>query len=153
LAVRVLGVAKVDDARGAELFPSGARDMFVGPLLIWPFLRCTSDRRTAPPSRYKWIVNSPYLTIQEVAELARCEHRTVRRAIRSGDLKASLIGGRWIVRNTAVEEWFEACTSTRAQLPPDPQSRQPRKRERDSVAGRPGSVADLEAIRERMVGP
>jgi excisionase family DNA binding protein len=38
---------------------------------------------------------SPYLTIQEVAELARCEHRTIRRAIRNGELKASLIGGRW----------------------------------------------------------
>jgi excisionase family DNA binding protein len=29
-----------------------------------------------------------YLTIQEVAELARCEHRSVRRAINSGHLRA-----------------------------------------------------------------
>jgi excisionase family DNA binding protein len=31
------------------------------------------------------------LTVQEVAERMRCEHRTVRRAIRSGELEAALI--------------------------------------------------------------
>jgi excisionase family DNA binding protein len=33
------------------------------------------------------------LTVQEVAERMRCEHRSVRRAIRSGELEAALIGG------------------------------------------------------------
>jgi excisionase family DNA binding protein len=100
---------------------------------------------------------SPYLTIQEVAELARCEHRTVRRAIRSGELVASLIGGRWIVREDAVEAWFDA----RANLRLAPSATQPmrtsrRARPRNPAAGaptRPGSVADLEAIRDRIVGP
>jgi excisionase family DNA binding protein len=99
---------------------------------------------------------SPYLTIQEVAQLARCEHRTVRRAIRSGELRASLIGGRWIVREDAVEAWFDARTNHRlvpsgAALARDPG----RTRLRTPKAGapaRPGSVADLEAIRERIVG-
>lgn len=99
------------------------------------------------------MVSSPYLTFQEVAELARCEHRTVRRAIRSGQLKASLIGGRWIVRDTAVEEWIEACANSRGPLARTPQPRRSRTRERDTMPGRPGSVADLEAIRERIVGP
>lgn len=58
-----------------------------------------------------------YLTIQEVAQQARCEHRTVRRAIRSGDLNASLIGGRWIVREDAVEAWFDARTNTASSRP------------------------------------
>lgn len=102
------------------------------------------------------VVSSPYLTVQEVAEMARCEHRTVRRAIRNGELKASLIGGRWIVKVTAVEEWFEACANSRIAGPPASRSQSPRRarvRARDNVATRPGSIADLEAIRDRIVGP
>jgi excisionase family DNA binding protein len=37
------------------------------------------------------------LTAQEVAERMHCEHRTVRRTIKSGELKASLIGDKWLV--------------------------------------------------------
>jgi excisionase family DNA binding protein len=95
---------------------------------------------------------SPYLTVQEVAELARCEHRTVRRAIRSGELRASLIGGRWIVKDTAVEEWIEACTNDRRPAAAPSLQRPPLKRARSVSPARPGSVADLEAIRDRMVG-
>jgi excisionase family DNA binding protein len=52
------------------------------------------------------------LTIQEVAERMRCEHRTVRRAIRSGELEAALIGGKWLVREEAVDDWFRSrCAS------------------------------------------
>jgi excisionase family DNA binding protein len=98
-----------------------------------------------------------YLTIQEVAQLARCEHRTVRRAIRSGELNASLIGGRWIVREDAVEAWFEARANhrilsvSRVGVAPTRRSRpQPSAK---SGPPRPGSVADLEAIRERILEP
>jgi excisionase family DNA binding protein len=52
------------------------------------------------------------LTIQEVAERMRCEHRTVRRAIRAGELEAALIGGRWLIREQAVEEWFRLRTTS-----------------------------------------
>jgi excisionase family DNA binding protein len=48
------------------------------------------------------------LTVQEVAARMRCEHRTVRRAIRSGELEAALIGGKWLVREEAVLEWFRS---------------------------------------------
>lgn len=98
-------------------------------------------------------MSSPYLTVQEVAELARCEHRTVRRAIRNGQLKASLIGGRWIVRESAVQEWFDACANTPFQATRAPSPRRSRRSQLKSVPDRPGSVADLEAIRERMAGP
>ena len=97
--------------------------------------------------------SSPYLTVQEVAELARCEHRTVRRAIQSGALKASLIGGRWIVRDTAVEEWFEACANRRLTSAPPMEPRKPSARRRRIHPDRPGGVADLEAIRDRILGP
>jgi excisionase family DNA binding protein len=100
---------------------------------------------------------SPYLTIQEVAELARCEHRTVRRAIRSGELKASLIGGRWIVREDDVEAWFDARANHRLVRHGAEQTHD-RGRLRLPTAPaakpmRPGSVADLKAIRERIAGP
>jgi excisionase family DNA binding protein len=96
---------------------------------------------------------TPYLTIQEVAELARCEHRTVRRAIRSGDLKASLIGGRWIVRTDAVEEWFDTRANHRILPASSPTARRARgPAPRGKAPGMPGSVADLEAIREKILG-
>jgi excisionase family DNA binding protein len=99
-----------------------------------------------------------YLTIQEVAQLARCEHRTVRRAIRSGELNASLIGGRWIVREDAVEAWFGARANHRilsasgVDMPTTRRNRPARPAAR-SGPSRPGSVADLEAIRERILEP
>ena len=63
------------------------------------------------------------LTIQEVAERMRCEHRTVRRAIRSGELEAALIGGKWLVREEAVDDWFRSRCA-----PPNPFSRSQRAR-------------------------
>src|ERR1019366_2449825 len=102
---------------------------------------------------------NPYLTIQEVAELARCERRTVRRAIRNGELTASLIGGSWIVRADAVEEWFDARASHRILPPSSPPARTAGLRHASGRAQsgvsprRPGSVADLEEIRERILGP
>jgi len=52
------------------------------------------------------------LTVQEVAQRMRCEHRTVRRAIRSGELEVALIGGKWLVREEAVDDWFRSrCAS------------------------------------------
>lgn len=97
-------------------------------------------------------MTSPYLTVQEVAELARCEHRTVRRAIRDGELRASLIGGRWIVKDTAVDEWIEGCPNDRCPaMAPSRTRRLPPKRAQSASSSRPGSVADLEAIREKML--
>ncbi|MDQ6607310.1 MAG: hypothetical protein M3Z06_12270, partial [Actinomycetota bacterium] len=67
-------------------------------------------------------------------------------------LKASLIGGRWIVKESAVEEWIEGCANSPVLIARTPQRR---SRSRDQTRGpvRPGSIADLEAIRERIVGP
>jgi excisionase family DNA binding protein len=96
-------------------------------------------------------VISPYLTVQEVAELARCEHRTVRRAIREGELRASLVGGRWIVKDTAVEEWIDGCANERPATAHSPGRRLPPKRAQSASSSRLGSVADLEAIREKML--
>lgn len=87
------------------------------------------------------------LTVVEVAERMRCEHRTVRRAIRSGELEAALIGGRWLVREEAVDEWFRSrCAAPNPFIRPGP-ARKPR-----SATKRPdgaGSVERLQAIEQR----
>jgi excisionase family DNA binding protein len=87
------------------------------------------------------------LTIQEVAERMRCEHRTVRRAIRSGELEAALIGGKWLVREEAVDDWFRSrCAS------PNPFSQSQRARSPRPASSRsdgPASVERLQAMEGR----
>ena len=86
-------------------------------------------------------------TVHEVAERMRCEHRTVRRAIRSGELEAALIGCRWLVREEAVDAWFRArCAS------PTPLSNSTRRRAPRAGSGRsdgPASVERLQAMEGR----
>lgn len=53
---------------------------------------------------------SDFLTVEEVAERMRCEHRTVRRAIHAGELEAAMIGGRWLIREQAMDAWFDSKT-------------------------------------------
>lgn len=84
------------------------------------------------------------LTIQEVAQRMRCEHRTVRRAIRSGELEAALIGGKWLVREEAVDAWFRSrCASPNPfAAPSGPGAPRPRPRKSDRAA----SVERLKAM-------
>jgi excisionase family DNA binding protein len=83
------------------------------------------------------------LTIPEVAERMRCEHRTVRRAIRSGELEAALIGGKWLVREEAVDDWFRSrCAS------PNPFSQSARARAPRRAFKRPDGPASVERLRE-----
>jgi excisionase family DNA binding protein len=81
------------------------------------------------------------LTIQEVAERMRCEHRTVRRAIRSGELQAALIGGKWLVREEAADDWFRSrCAS------PNPFSQSPRTRKPRVGSRRSDGTASVERL-------
>ena len=50
-----------------------------------------------------------YLTVQEVAELARCEHKAVRRAISQGALRAFRPTRRLLIRAGDAEAWIESC--------------------------------------------
>jgi excisionase family DNA binding protein len=84
------------------------------------------------------------LTVQEVAEHMRCEHRTVRRAIRSGELEAALIGGKWLVREDAVEEWFRSRCAVPNPFALSPRAGRPRNDSRRPEAT--GSVERLRAI-------
>ncbi len=87
------------------------------------------------------------LTVQEVAERMRCEHRTVRRAIRSGELEAALIGGKWLVREEAVDAWFRARCAVPNPFAPPPRAGRPRNDSRRPEAT--GSVERRRAIEQR----
>ena len=81
------------------------------------------------------------LTVQEVAERMRCEHRTVRRAIKSGELEAALIGGKWLVREEAVDAWFRSRCAL-----PDRFSQPVRARARRASSKRSDRVASVERL-------
>jgi excisionase family DNA binding protein len=82
------------------------------------------------------------LTVQEVAERMRCEHRTVRRAIKSGELEAALIGGKWLVREEAVDVWFRSRC-----ILPKPFSQSAQARGRRASSKRPDRAASVERLR------
>jgi excisionase family DNA binding protein len=83
---------------------------------------------------------SAYLTIQEVAEQMRCEHRTVRRAINNNELAAAMIGGKWLIRQDEVDAWFDSQCATPARPPA------PRRRRKKASAGVSDSVARIRAM-------
>ncbi|MGO9754710.1 MAG: helix-turn-helix domain-containing protein [Solirubrobacteraceae bacterium] len=109
----------------------------------------TSDAVRKPPaggrSEARVGAVSEYLTVSEVAELLRCEHRTVRRAIRARELKAAMIGGRWLIRRDAVDDWFDRQAKTPAERGTVPTPRRARAT-RSLSSQQPGSVARLRAI-------
>lgn len=77
-----------------------------------------------------------YLTVPEVAKLARCEHKSVRAAIHSGSLGAFRTAERILIREVDAVAWIESRPA-RA-LPAVPRRRVQRR-------AAPGSV---QALRE-----
>ncbi len=47
------------------------------------------------------------LTIQQVADLWQCEHRKIRRMIKSGALRAIKVGAEYRIPRGAIEEYEE----------------------------------------------
>jgi hypothetical protein len=89
-----------------------------------------------------------YLTVPEVAELARCEHKAVRRAIASGLLIAFRPAHKLLIRELDARAWIEsrpvrvsATTSERVRRTGLQRSRP-----------RPGSVDDLLRIEREATG-
>lgn len=88
-----------------------------------------------------------YLTIQEAAALAHCEHRTIRRAIRSRQLDA-VYSSRWLIDRDDLEHWLRRRAERRLMaLAPPPARKVPDKR--SSRIATTGSVARLRAIDRR----
>lgn len=47
------------------------------------------------------------LTVEEVSRRSKLGEKAVRGAIRRGDLRASKLCGRWRVRESDYDDWFE----------------------------------------------
>lgn len=84
---------------------------------------------------------SPYLTVPEVAALARCEHKSVRHAVHSGRLPAFRTVERILVREADAIAWIESCPARGTASAP--RRRQP-KRRRPATNGSIPSVRDLD---------
>ncbi len=88
-----------------------------------------------------------YLTVIEVAALARCEHKRVRRAIASGQLVAFRPAGKLLVREDDARAWIERHP-VHATRPNDPRPAQPRRR--GAPRASPGDVANLREMERRV---
>jgi excisionase family DNA binding protein len=90
-----------------------------------------------------------YLTVREVAAMARCEHKSVRRAITSGHLQAFRPAYKLLIREADAEAWIErqpAVASTPARPLPGRRSLRP-----TMGSQRAGSVAELREIERKVV--
>jgi excisionase family DNA binding protein len=91
-----------------------------------------------------------YLTVREVATMARCEHKSVRRAIAAGSLRAFRPANKLLIREDDAHTWIEGRPAAMAGSAP---SLRPAPARRRSTLGsqRPGSVADLREIERKAV--
>jgi excisionase family DNA binding protein len=91
-----------------------------------------------------------YLTVREVAELARCEHKSVRRAIAAGRLRAFQPTNRLLIREDDAYAWIEGWPVARTVSPSD-QRRVAVRQRRAPQSQRPGSVGDLRELERKVV--
>lgn len=68
------------------------------------------------------------LTTTELGKRWRTDSRTVRRAIGRGELRATFIGGQWLVEDTDAEEYERSRTNVAPEKPK--RTRRPRARGR-----------------------
>jgi excisionase family DNA binding protein len=91
-----------------------------------------------------------YLTVREVATMARCEHKSVRRAIAAGRLRAFQPTNKLLIREDDAYAWIEgrpaATTDFISSLRSTPNRRRP-----TPGSQRPGSVADLREIERKVM--
>jgi excisionase family DNA binding protein len=91
-----------------------------------------------------------YLTVHEVAAMARCEHKSVRRAIASGRLRAFRPTTRLLIRDDDARAWIEARPVATTVLAPS-RRRAPSRPRRTPQSQSHGSVADLREIEREAV--
>ena len=91
-----------------------------------------------------------YLTVREVATMARCEHKSVRRAIAAGRLRAFQPTNKLLVREDDAYAWIEGRPVSLTGSAPNARSAAARGR---PMLGsqRPGSVADLREVEQEAV--
>ncbi len=89
---------------------------------------------------------SELLTVEDVAERARVHPKTVKRAIRSGRLRASRLGerGAYRIRQEWFDQWIDGQSAVRDSSvldPPDIARPAPRRRGRLAVGEGMGKIA------------
>jgi excisionase family DNA binding protein len=91
-----------------------------------------------------------YLTVREVATIARCEHKSVRRAIAAGRLRAFQPTTKLLIREDDAYAWIEGRPASTTDSAPSLRSVLNRRR---SAPGpqRPGSVVDLREIERKVM--
>ncbi len=82
--------------------------------------------------------------------MARCEHKSVRRAIAAGGLPAFQPANRLLIREDDAYAWIEARPAARTISPSDRRRAASRQR-RARQSQRPGSVSDLRDIERKAV--
>lgn len=89
--------------------------------------------------------HADYLTIEEAAELARCNPKTLRTAVHDGELRAFRPVKRLLFKDEDLRSWIEAKSATGTAARSTPASRA-RKTRRPAA----GSVQSLKAIEARL---
>jgi excisionase family DNA binding protein len=89
-----------------------------------------------------------YLTVREVAAIARCEHKAVRRAIAAGRLRAFQPANKLLIRKSDVYAWIEA-QSAETKGPSPSRGLAPIQPRAARATQAVGSVAELRAIERR----
>lgn len=105
----------------------------------------TSDQLDAARDRLRAQTPAPYLTVEEVAALARCEHKAIRHAVHSGALPAFRTAARILIREADAIAWIESRPARQAA----PAQRRRRAKQRRQA---PGSVASLRALDRELSG-
>ena len=54
-----------------------------------------------------------FYTLRDIAEQMQIKERTVRRFVSCGELKASKVGGKWIVTAEKLKAFVDASTDTK----------------------------------------
>jgi excisionase family DNA binding protein len=106
------------------------------------------DNREARPAITNGV--DVYLTVREVAAMARCEHKSVRRAIAAGRLHAFQPTNRLLIREDDARAWIEGRPVATTIVPAGPGRAPGRPRRTPRSQGR-GSVADLREIERKAV--
>ncbi|HEY4895672.1 MAG TPA: helix-turn-helix domain-containing protein [Solirubrobacteraceae bacterium] len=104
--------------------------------------------RNGPLAVFKGM--SVYLTVREVAALARCEHKSVRRAIVAGRLRAFQPTNKLLIREDDAYAWIEDRPVS-PRVPPSAGSHGQSRPRRPQQSNRPGSVSDLREIERKAV--
>lgn len=97
-----------------------------------------SSQLDAARDRLRDETPTPYLTVEEAADLARCHPATIRRAFGAGALRAFRPAHRVLLREDDVRAWVEGKAAVEEERPRPGRGRQRRQK--------PGSVLELRQL-------